>query len=128
MSFIKSRLTILAAVAAVLAGASFQAVRAESTTKQVSQSNVWMIVTYKVYDYSRWKSVYDRTAAAKRKYGWKKSTVFTVDGDRNHVMVMEEFSAVDRARAFANSVELRDEMAASGVSSNPEIRYANEAL
>jgi len=115
---LKTRLTIVAVVAAVLAGASFQAAQAEPTGS-------WMIATYKVYDYNRWKPVYDRTAAAKKNYGWKKSAVFAVDGNRNHIMVMEQFGALDRARAFADSIELRDEMAASGVSSQPEIRFVN---
>jgi hypothetical protein len=36
-----------------------------------------------------------------------------------------EFSTLDRAQAFAQSTELRDEMAESGVSSQPEIHFVN---
>jgi hypothetical protein len=108
-----------------LAAAGIGGARAESTRTATPEGGVWMIVTHKVYDYARWRPVHDRTAAIKRSYGWKRCAVFAVAGDRNHVMVMEQFSSLDRAQAFAESTELRDEMAASGVSSQPEIRFVN---
>src|SRR5262249_3685796 len=98
-------------------------VQAEQPKAQ-SEAGVWMIVTYKVYEFERWQRQHERSASAKRNYGWQSCAVLAVDGDRNHVMVMEHFSTLERAQAYANSAELRDEMAASGVSTEPEIRFA----
>jgi hypothetical protein len=116
---------LLAVAGIVLAAAGIHGAKAESTKAKAGDAGVWMIVTHRVEDYARWKPVHDRTATIKHNYGWKKCAVFAVDGDRNHVMVMEQFSGLDRARAFAESTELRDEMAASGVSSQPDIRFVN---
>ena len=116
---------VLAIAAVMLAAAGIHGAKAESPKAKADDAGVWMIVTHRVEDYARWKPVHDRSAEVKRNYGWKKSAVFAVEGDRNHVMVMEQFGALARARAFADSAELRDEMAASGVSSQPDIRFVN---
>lgn len=118
------KLVLLAAAAIGVATAGIHRVKAESAIAQ-NDAGVWLIVTHRVEDYARWKPVHDRTASIKKNLGWKKCAVFSVNGDRNHVMVMEQFASLDRARAFADSNELRDEMAASGVSSQPEIRFVN---
>lgn len=88
-----------------------------------ADDGAWRIVTHKVADFDQWKPVFDSTAAIKRPYGWKQSSVFAVDGDRNHVMVMEEFSSLERAKALAASPELRQAMGKAGVTRAPEIRF-----
>jgi len=55
---------------------------------------------HKVEDFERWKPVFDATAALKRGYGWKQFSVFAIDGDRNNVLVMEEFDTMANAKAF----------------------------
>ena len=60
-------------------------------------------------------------------YGWKRSELYWIDGDRNHVMAMELFATRDRAEAFAGSKDLTYEMASSGVSSQPELRIVAAA-
>ena len=126
----KSRIvatTLAAAIAGTSAFASLAGTRpaqAEAAPAQAqADAGVWMAASYKVYDHALWKRAHDRSAAVKRGYGWKRCEVFAVDGDRNHVLVMEQFATLERARAFADSSDLRDEMAASGVASNPEIRF-----
>jgi hypothetical protein len=83
----------------------------------------FLLVTHEVEDFDRWLPVFEGTAALKRKHGWKQSTVFSVDGDRKHVMVLEEFGNLDRAKAFAGSPELKAAMAKGGVASAPEVRF-----
>jgi hypothetical protein len=82
-----------------------------------------MIVKHKVEDVARWRPVHERSAEAKRKFGWTECAVFSVDGDPNHVLVMEHFDSIERARAYAESKDLLYELAASGVSSQPEIQF-----
>ena len=90
---------------------------------RAAEAGVFLVVTHKVADFDKWKVGYDGTAALKRGYGWKNSSIFSVDGDRNNVMVMEEFGSLDRAKAFASSAELRDAMGKAGVMGPPEIRF-----
>lgn len=115
-----SSLIIVAAVGGLFLTSITPRAQAEA---RATDQGVWMIVTHKVEDYKLWKPVHERSIAAKRSYGWTKCAVFSIDGDKNHIMVMEQFASLDRARAYAESNELRDEMAASGVSSNPEVRF-----
>lgn len=87
--------------------------------------SVFLVVTHKVQDFERWKPVYDSTAAWKPGFGWKQGTVFAIDGDRNNVMVMEEFSNMEQAKAFASSPELKAAMGKAGVMGPPEVRFVN---
>jgi quinol monooxygenase YgiN len=65
----------------------------------------------------------DTYPASKKKFGWKQSSVYSVDGDRNNVMVIEEFGSLDRAKAFAASPELKAAMGKAGVAGPPEVRF-----
>jgi len=110
---------------AALAFAGPHRAQAEQQARAI-EPGVWLVVSHKVYDYAQWKREHDRTASVKRaSYGWQGGELFTVDGDRNHVMVMERFASRERAEAFAGSRELTYEMAASGVSSQPEVRIVH---
>jgi hypothetical protein len=40
---------------------------------------VWLVVTHKVEDFNRWKPAFDGSAATKAGYGWKQSTVYSID-------------------------------------------------
>ena len=90
-----------------------------------AEGAVFLQVTHKVENFDKWLPVFESTAALKRKYGWKQSSVYTVDGDRNNVMVLEEFASLDRAKAFAGSPELKAAMGKAGVASPPEIRFVS---
>lgn len=97
------------------------------TANQISTqtSGAWLLTTHKVADFERWKPVFDGTAELKRGYGWKQSSVFAIDGDRNNVLVMEEFDCVEHAKAFASSAELKAAMSKAGVMGAPEIRFVS---
>ena len=126
-----SSLFVVAAAGALCVTNVTPRAQAEAAQKPADDQGVWLIVTHKVASYKLWKPVHERSATIKRGYGWSKCVVFSIDGDKNHIMVMEQFASLDRARAYAESTDLRDEMAASGVSSNPEIRIVknlNDAL
>jgi hypothetical protein len=49
--------------------------------------------------------------------------VLSIDGDKNDVMVMEEYGSIEKAKAFAASSELKTAMAKAGVASAPEIHF-----
>jgi hypothetical protein len=77
-----------------------------------------MIINHEIVDYKFWKPAHEESAAVKRNYGWDKGAVFSVDGDNNHIMVMENFATIERARAWSESTDFRAEMAVSGVKTN----------
>lgn len=81
----------------------------------------WIHVRHRVEDYDQWKAVYDQTAELKRPQGWSRYQLFAVNGDRQDVLVMEEFPTMDQARAFLDSPDLHDAMSRAGVSGPPEI-------
>ena len=95
------------------------------TAQQASTqtAGAWLVATHKVADFERWKPVFEGVAELKRRFGWKQSSVFAIDGDRNNVLVMEEFDTLEHARAFATSPELKAAMGEAGVVSAPEIRF-----
>jgi antibiotic biosynthesis monooxygenase (ABM) superfamily enzyme len=93
------------------------------TEKQ--NSGAWLVATHKVESFERWKPAFDGVAAIKRGYGWKQSSVYAIDGDRNNVLVMEEFDTLEHAKAFASSPELKAALGKAGVVGAPEIRFAN---
>jgi len=109
-----------AALGATLALPSARAEKAPSPTRNGS---AWLVVTHRVENYDHWKTVFDTTASTKRNYGWKQSNVLSIDGDKNNVMVMEEFGSMEKAKEFANSSELKTAMGKAGVSSAPEVHF-----
>jgi hypothetical protein len=54
------------------------------------------------------------------RYGWKRYRLFQVSGDRNDLLVMEEFDSVEQALTFLESKDLRDAMQVAGVVDPPE--------
>jgi hypothetical protein len=81
----------------------------------------WTHVRHRVEDYPKWKEVFDSTAEYKRSHGWKGYRIHAIEGDRNHVLVMEEFDTDDQVREFLGSDYLREAMGRAGVSDEPDI-------
>jgi hypothetical protein len=84
-------------------------------------SVAWTHVRHRVEDYPRWKEVFDSTAEYKRSHGWKGYRLHAIEGDNNHLLVMEEFETEDQAREFLGSDYLREAMGRAGVSDEPDI-------
>lgn len=97
-----------------------------ATATSEQKSGAWLVATHKVEDFARWKPVFDGTATLKRAYGWKHSSVYTIDGDRNNVLVMEEFDSLEHAKAFASSPELKAAMGSAGIVGAPETHIVSE--
>ena len=82
----------------------------------------WIHVRHRVEDYPKWKEVFDSTADYKRSHGWKGYRLLAIEGDNNHVLVMEEFDTEDQAREYLGSDYLSDAMGRAGVSDEPDIQ------
>ena len=81
----------------------------------------WIHVRHRVQDYNKWKEVYDKTAGYKRHEGWKRYRVYQVSGDRQDLIVMEQFATLEQARAYVSSQFLLDAFEQEGVVGQPEI-------
>ena len=86
----------------------------------------WIHVRHSVADYEKWKPVFDETAAYKRTHGWQRYQLFAVGGNRNDMVVMEEFDTREHAQEFLDSAYLREAMARAGVSRAPEFLVVEE--
>ncbi|HYP76036.1 MAG TPA: hypothetical protein VER12_08780 [Polyangiaceae bacterium] len=113
----------LLGAAALAATLALPSAHAEKAASPPLNGSAWLIVTHRVENFDRWKTVFDSVAPSKRNYGWKQSNVLSIDGDKNNVMVMEEFGSIEKAKAFAASSELKSAMAKAGVASAPEIHF-----
>src|ERR687886_127093 len=81
----------------------------------------WIHIRHRVEDYPKWKEVFDSTAEYKRSHGWKGYRLLAIEGDQNHVLVMEEFETEEQAREYLVSDYLREAMGRAGVSDQPDI-------
>ena len=81
----------------------------------------WTHIRHRVEDYPKWKEGFDSTAEYKRSHGWKGYRIHAIDGDNNHLLVMEEFETEDQVREFLGSNYLREAMGRAGVSDEPDI-------
>jgi uncharacterized protein (DUF1330 family) len=89
--------------------------------KEERASMAWTHVRHRVEDYPKWKEVFDSTAEYKRSHGWKGYRIHAIEGDNNHLLIMEEFETEDQVRQFIGSDYLREAMGRAGVSDEPDI-------
>lgn len=85
----------------------------------------WIHLHHRVQDYNKWKEVYDKTAEYKRHQGWKRYRLYQVAGNRNDVIVMEQFATLEQAQAYANSDYLRQAMDQGGVVAPVEVLFVD---
>ena len=69
----------------------------------------------RVEDYARWKTVYQAGEAARQAAGWRDQEVFRNPDDLNEIVILTEVDDVERARAYAESEEVRRRQRASGL-------------
>ena len=82
-----------------------------------------LIASHQVQDFSTWKQIFDSAEDIKRKVGWLRGQIFTVNGNPNHVLVIEEFQTMAQARRFAGLKELRRAMLQAGMIGEPEFQF-----
>jgi heme-degrading monooxygenase HmoA len=83
----------------------------------------WLYARHPIEDLEKWKPAFAATTVPRR----KRFFVFTVEGNRNDLLVMEEFNTPEDARAWVDSDDHREAMARAGVSA-PEILLLEEVV
>lgn len=86
----------------------------------------YMLVRHKVKDFEAWKLGYDAHLPRRIEAGVTEKYVLQVDGYPNEVVVLFEADDPNRAKAFAESADLRQTMAKAGVTDKPDVYYLHD--
>jgi hypothetical protein len=82
-----------------------------------------LLIRHHVADYAAWKVVFDEQELTRRANGSRGGRLFHNSSDPNEVLLLLEWDDLDRARLFADSDDLREAMARSGVTDQPDIWF-----
>lgn len=85
----------------------------------------YMLIRHKVRDFSEWKSGYDAHLPKRVEAGLSAKYLLRGANDPNEVVILFEAHDLDRARAFAESADLREAMQRVGVMDRPDIYFLN---
>jgi hypothetical protein len=84
---------------------------------------VHMLVRHKVEEFGKWKPIYDEHQEARAAAGLKDLHLWHNIDDPNEIVLLFEISDVEKAKAFVQSPDLKERMAAAGVISTPDILF-----
>ncbi|MFN7972627.1 MAG: cyclase [Acidobacteriota bacterium] len=85
----------------------------------------FVLVRHKVKDFATWKPFYDAHIGKRQEAGLTERQLMRADDDPNHVILLFEAKDLGRARAFAESPDLRETMTKAGVMDRPDIFFLN---
>lgn len=85
-----------------------------------------LFVHHKVADYSAWRQVYDEMTALRTQFGSSGGVVMRTASDPNEIVILTHWPTVEKARAYAQSPELKEGMQRAGVISQPEVLFLDE--
>ena len=86
----------------------------------------YMVVRHKIRDYSVWKPGYDEHRAKRIGAGLTDKYLLRSDDDPNEVIAFFEAEDLARAKAFAQSKDLKETMQKAGVVDQPDIYFLND--
>jgi hypothetical protein len=86
----------------------------------------YMLVRYKVRDFSAWRRVYDIHLPKRNEAGLSEKILFRGAVDINEVIILFEVRDLTRAKAFTESSDLRDIMMKAGVVDRPDIYFLKD--
>lgn len=87
--------------------------------------NGFMLIRHKVKDFTVWKAGYDAHAPKRDEAGLTEQYLLRGVDDANEVVMLFEAQDIARAKAFAESADLREAMQAVGVVGKPDICFLN---
>jgi len=86
----------------------------------------YMLIEHRVMDFGKWKPVYDEHAGARRDAGLEDVHLLRDAEDPNRIVLLFRSTDSAKARAFAESTDLRNAMQRAGVVGRPDIRFLDE--
>jgi hypothetical protein len=88
----------------------------------------FLLIRQKVADFEMWRRAFDENAGTRRANGSNAWHVFRNGSDPDEVWVLLEWDNLMRARLFANSDDLIDELIRAGVATQPDYWLLEETL
>ena len=85
----------------------------------------YMLVRHRVKDFSEWKRGYDAHLPKRVEAGLTEKYLLRSAREPNEVILLFAAQDLDRAKAFAESVDLRETMQKVGVIDKPDIYFLN---
>lgn len=86
----------------------------------------YMLVRHQVRDFAEWKRGYDEHLPKRNDAGLKEKYLLHNDQEPNEVVILFEANDLARAKAFAESADLRETMQQVGVLGKPDIYFLRE--
>jgi hypothetical protein len=87
----------------------------------------YFLVKHKVRDFLAWKSEFDAHAPMQAAAGLSVKKLLHGADDPNEVVILFKAEDVARAKAFAESANLKEVMEKAGVISKPDISFLTDA-
>jgi voltage-gated potassium channel Kch len=84
------------------------------------------IVQHHVEDYDRWYPVFKEHGEIRRSHGATGHAILRATDDPNTLVIVNDFSTVEGARAFATDPSLPDVMQRAGVDGAPQVWICEE--
>jgi hypothetical protein len=88
----------------------------------------YVLIQHNVANYERFESVFKDDEARRHRSGSKGGTLYRNAADPNNIIAMFEWDTVERARAFANSYELKEAIEWAGDALPPRAIVIEEFL
>lgn len=85
----------------------------------------YMLIRHKVRDFSKWKPGYDAHLPKRVEAGLTEKYLLRGANDPGEVVVLFEAADLGRAKAFAESKDLRETMQKVGVTDRPDVFFLN---
>ena len=86
----------------------------------------FLLVRHKVRDFLEWKRGYDAHLPKRAEAGLTEKHLLQDANDPNQVVLLLEAKDLSRAKAFAESADLRETMQKVGVLDKPDIYFLND--
>lgn len=86
-----------------------------------------ILIQVKVQDYTKWRAVYDENASSRASHGMGWGKVYRNSDDANSIAIFLEITDMEKARAYADSDELKQAQMKGGVIPPPTVTWLNEA-
>ena len=86
----------------------------------------YLLIRHKVRDFSEWKRGYDAHLPKRTEAGLTEKHLLQGASDANEVVLLFQATDLSRAKAFAESADLRQTMQNVGVLDKPDIYFLNE--
>ena len=86
----------------------------------------YLLVRHQVRDFAQWKRGYDAHLPKRIEAGLTEKYLLRGAHDLNEVILLFEAQDVNRAKAFAESADLRDSMQKVGVVDKPDLYFLND--